>query len=130
MLKDRKADCVLTIKCKGEAVMNEYSKRIKDYMDYTGQTVESLAEQTGIPASRIEEIVLKDKLPEISELMAIAELKEISMDYFLGRIKIPLYVPRTKAQAKVNHIIMELSEEELNEMIKVAREIGMMERDE
>ncbi len=98
--------------------MNEYSRRIKDYMDYTGQTVESLAEQTGIPASRIEEIVLKDKL------------KEISMDYFLGRIKIPLYVPRTKAQATVNHIIMELSEEELHEMIKVAREIGMMERDE
>ena len=73
---------------------------------------------------------MKDKLPEISELLAIAELKEISMDYFLGRIKIPLYVPRTKAQATVNHIIMELSEEELHEMIKVAREIGMMERDE
>ena len=110
--------------------MNVYSSRIKEYMELSDLTMEDVAKRSGLPLSGIESIILEDRIPKISELLAIAEINDISMDYFLGRIKIPLYVPRTKAQAKVNHIIMELSEEELHEMIKVAREIGMMERDE
>ncbi len=105
--------------------MNVYGRRIKEYMEFSELTMEDIAIQSGLPVSGIESIILEDRIPEIRELLAIAEINEISLDYFLGRIKYPLPVSRTKIEAEFYCIIEQLSKEDLYELLKKVKELGV-----
>ncbi len=98
--------------------MNVYSSRIKEYMELSDLTMEDVAKRSGLPLSGIESIILEDRIPKISELLAIAEINDISMDYFLGRIKYPLFVSRTKIEAEFYCTIEQLPKEDLSELLK------------
>ncbi len=95
-------------------------------MEFSNLTMEEIAKQSSLPVSRIKSIILEDNIPEIRELLAIAEINKISMDYFLGRIKYPLRVSRTKDEAEFNFIIEKLPKEDLCELLKKVKEIRVL----
>ncbi len=117
----------------GKENMSVFSQRIKEFMFLMNVTLEQLSEKCGVSVKRLNRI-LEGAMPTISEIKAIANTYDVTIDYFAGMTKYPLMVARSEIQSKINAMVEHLPEEEclgfVENLEKVLKKEGLLDENE
>lgn len=95
----------------------EISKNLKAYMKYQNIDVAEFAEKCNLETKRVQSILDEESMLELEELAAISRAYNVSTEYFLGLIKYPFPIAKSKEEATLYKKLSELSEDKLLEFI-------------
>ena len=95
----------------------EISKNLKAYMKYQNIDVAEFAEKCNLETERVQSILDEESMLELEELAAISRAYNVSTEYFLGLIKYPFPIAKSKEEATLYKKLSELSKDKLLEFI-------------
>lgn len=96
-------------------------ERIRKLIDFKNMDVETFGNKCGMASDRIKCIVMGTAKIKVHELVAISKAFDVSVDYLVGNLLLPLPIAKNKAENELYNKISLLNAEELLAMLEAIR---------